>query len=89
MFDLIDYGINSERIPSILAYLFDKSNFTRDIKDELSKEEFKKYYEISVESALEKINEILHFGGNKMIIDNRKVLMVSSDNILSAILVPS
>ena len=81
MFDLIDYGISSERIPSILAYLFDKSNFTRDINNELSKDEFKKYYEMSVESALEKINEILHFGGNKMVIDNKKVLMVSNSTL--------
>lgn len=78
MFDLIDYGISSRRIPSILAYLFDESNFTRGINTELSKDEFKKYYELSVESALERINIILHFGGNKMIIDNRRVLMVSS-----------
>lgn len=78
MFDLIDYGISSRRIPSILAYLFDESNFTRGINTELSKDEFKKYYELSVESALERINIILHFGGNKMIIDNRRVLMVSN-----------
>lgn len=79
MFDLIDYGISSGRIPSILAYLFDEPNFTRSINTELSKDEFKKYYELSVESALERINTILHFGGNKMIIDNRRVLMVSNN----------
>lgn len=37
MFDLIDCGISSGKISSILAYLFDESNFTRDINLELSK----------------------------------------------------
>lgn len=79
MFDLIDYGISSGRIPSIIAYLFDESNFTRGINIELSKDDFKKYYELTVESALERINTILHFGGNKMIIDNQRVLVVSNN----------
>lgn len=78
MFDLIDYGINSERISSIIAYLFDESNFTRVII-ELNKDEFENYYKISVESVLERINTILHFGGNKMIIDKQRALIVSNN----------
>lgn len=75
MFDLIDYGIQSGKIANILAYLFDKSNFIRDAT-ELDKDEFERYHNKSVESAVSRINAILHFGGNKMIIDGKKVLIV-------------
>ncbi len=72
MFDLIDYGIKSGRIDSILAYLFDESNFSREAH-ELDKDEFERYRSKSIESALDRINTILHFGGNKLIIDAKKV----------------
>ncbi|MDC2839770.1 abortive infection family protein [Limosilactobacillus mucosae] len=75
MFDLIDYGIQSERIDNILAYLFDDSNFVRNVNG-LNKDEFKKFHSKSVESALERINAILHFGGNKLIIDSKRVRIV-------------
>lgn len=37
MFVLIDYGISLGKISSILAYLFEESDFTRDINSELNK----------------------------------------------------
>src|SRR5699024_12872076 len=40
------------------------------------KDEFKKFHSKSVESALERINAILHFGGNKLIIDSKRVRIV-------------
>ena len=79
MFDLIDFGIVSGKIPNILAYLFDESNFTRNLNTELNKDELKKYYDLSVKNALERINAILHFGGNKIVIDNQMVLIVSNN----------
>lgn len=75
MFKLIDYGIKSGRIDTILAYLFDESNFVRNING-LDKDDFGRYHSKSVESALERINTILHFSGNKMIINGKKVLIV-------------
>lgn len=75
MFGLIDYGIQSGKIANILAYLFDKSNFIRNVT-ELDKDEFERYHNKSVESAVSRINAILHFGGNKMIIDGKRVLIV-------------
>ena len=77
MFALIDYGISSGKIATILAYLFDESNFTTNMNIQLSKDDFEIYHNRSVKSALERINGILHFGGNKMIIDNQKVLIIS------------
>lgn len=76
MFDLIDYGIKSGRIDSILAYLFDESNFVREANG-LDKDEFERYRSKSIESTLDRINTILHFGGNKLIINEKRVLLVS------------
>ena len=58
------------RIASTLVYLFNESNFNRGINTKLSKNEFLKYYGLSVESAFERIDTILPFGGNKIIINN-------------------
>ena len=66
---------NLEELANILAYLFDKSNFIRAVT-ELDKEEFERYHNKSVESAVSRINAILHFGGNKIIIDGKRVLIV-------------
>ncbi|WFC04183.1 abortive infection family protein [Lactiplantibacillus pentosus] len=76
MFDLIDYGVKSGRIDNMLAYLFDDSNFVRNVNG-LNKDEFERFHSKSVESALERINTLLHFGGNKLIIDGKKVHIVS------------
>lgn len=76
LFDLIDYGISSGRIESILAYLFDESNFVREVNG-LDKDEFEKYRSKSIESALDRINTILHFGGNKLIINAKSVRLIS------------
>ena len=76
MFDLIVYGIKSGRSDSILAYLFEESNFVREANG-LDKDEFERYRSKSIESALNRINTILHFGGNKLIINEKRVLLVS------------
>lgn len=76
MFDLIDYGIKLGQIDSILAYLFDESNFIREANG-LDKDEFERYRSKSIESALDRINTILHFDGNKLIINAKRVSLVS------------
>lgn len=80
MFKLIDYGIQSGQIVNILAYPFDESNSVRNIS-ELDKREFEKFHKKSVKSALEKINAILYFEGNKMIIDSSKKVLIILINL--------
>lgn len=60
----------------VYLYLFDESKFVREANG-LDKDEFERYRSKSIESALDRINTILHFGGNKLIIDAKRDRLVS------------
>ena len=77
MYDLIDLGIGSSNISDVLSYLFDESNFSKNIPSSLTNEEFKEYYKRSVESAIGRINSLLHYSGKKLVIKNNKAVLVS------------
>ena len=76
MFDLIDYGISSGKAIDIISYLFNEANFARKRDPELSSRDFKIYYKRTVVLALERINSLLDFDGIKMVVANKKVLLV-------------
>lgn len=87
MLDLINYGISSGKVAVILAYLFDESNFSKNITIELSSSEFQKYYKMSVQCALERINSMLHFTGNKIVFNDRLVSLLPTDTTTSELTV--
>lgn len=77
MYDLIDLSIGASNISDVLSYLFDESNFSKYIPSSLTNEEFKEYYKRSVESAIGRINSLLHYSGKKLVIKNNKAVLVS------------
>lgn len=69
--DMLDNLIQSDRCSELLAFLFDKSQFTRQLSDFPSKTS-DEYYNLIIEKVLERINNILHFSGHKLTISNKK-----------------
>ncbi len=83
MYELIDYGIQSKTILTIVAYFFSETNFTEHGKEynQLNNNRSRaEYYNIATKEAVLKINKLLSFSGKELLIDKNKVYIKSVGN---------
>ena len=66
--NLLEYCIKNNKCPSLLAYMFSLNQFSKQLNGH-SANEIKKTHKKIVSTILEKINELLFFGGNKLIVN--------------------
>lgn len=78
--EMLDALIQNGRCSDLLAFLFDKSQFTSKLSC-FSTEIIDDKYNQIVNTVLGKINSILHFSGNELkIIDNKFIIQSSNTN---------
>lgn len=70
MYELIDYGIQCQNISTIVAYFFSETNFAEHGEEynKLGSENHAKYYNIATKEAVLKINKLLSFSGEELIL---------------------
>lgn len=72
--DLIEYGTTNDTINKILSYLFSKEQFTQKLKGK-SPDQIEYIYNYTIHTVIEKINEILYFGGNELTVTNNRFVI--------------
>lgn len=72
--NLLDYCIKENRCANLLAYLFEKQQFSGLLSGH-SADVVDKAYEYFVRTILEKINGLLYFGGNELIIIDKQFVV--------------
>lgn len=73
--NLLDDCIKKEKCSNLIAYLFSKEQFGK-ILSEHNIDEVEKAYEYFVEYIIQKINVILHFGGNELVLSNNSFFVI-------------
>ena len=69
--DLIVHCIANNRISDLLAFLFSKQQFEEKLRGKTS-EQIDDIYNHIINTIIEQINGALYFGGNKLVISNKK-----------------
>ena len=78
LFNLIDFCIKHEKISELLSYLFDKKQFTRDLRGHTADIVEKAHQQI-VETVISQINGVLFFGGNEFVVVGKRFVVKSID----------
>lgn len=74
LYDLMEYCIKENRMSDLLAYLFKKEQFVKILRGRAANEIENAYTYITKE-IIQKINEILYFGGNELaIVENQFIV---------------
>lgn len=85
--DLLEHCINKDKISDLLSYLFSKQQFEIKLRDKTPKQ-IEDIYNHIINTIIDKINGILYFGGNKLVVTNKKFTIVSIGNT-AEIMAPS
>lgn len=78
LFNLIDFCIKHEKASELLSYLFDKKQFTRDLRGHTADIVEKAHHRI-VETVMAQINGVLYFGGNELVVMGKRFFVKSID----------
>lgn len=73
--DLMTYCIANNRFSDLLAYLFSKQQFEEKLKGK-TPEQIDDIYNYIISTIIEQINNTLYFGGNKLVISNKKFFVI-------------
>ena len=76
--DLMVYCIANNRASDLLAFLFSKQQFEEKLKGK-TPEQIDDIYNRIINSVIEQINGALYFGGNKLVVNSKKFLIVPVD----------
>ncbi len=72
--NLMEFCIKENKTSDLLIYLFSKDKFV-DFLKELSTEDIEKTYTYIIQTVIEKINGILYFGGNELVISGHQYII--------------
>ena len=73
--DLIVHCIANNRVSDLLSYLFSKQQFEEKLRGK-SPEQIEAIYNHITNTIIEQINGVLYFGGNKLVISNKKFFVI-------------
>lgn len=83
MYELIEHGIQSKNIATIVAYFFSETNFTehgREYNKLNNNRERTEYYNRVINEAILKINKLLSFSREELVLGKNSVYMKSVGN---------
>ena len=73
--DLIVHCITNNRVSELLAFLFSKQQFEEKLRGKTS-EQIDGIYSHIINAIIEQINGALYFGGNKLVVSNKKFFVI-------------
>lgn len=79
--DLIDHCIKTNKMNELLSYLFSKQQFEEKLRGN-SSEEIEELYEHIISVVHDQINGVLYFGGNKLVVANKKYHVIPIDSAI-------
>lgn len=79
--DLMDYCIANNRVSDLLSYLFSKQQFDEKLNGKPS-EQIDNIHNYIISTIIEQINGTLYFGGNKLVVSNKKFFVMPINGIV-------
>ena len=79
--DLIEHCISKNKMNELLSYLFSKQQFEEKLRGN-SPKRIEELYEHIIFAVHEQINGVLYFGGNKLLVANKKYYIVPIDRVV-------
>ncbi len=76
--NLLKFCIENGKISELLSYLFDKNQFTRELRGHTA-EIIEKAHKHIVETVISQINGVLYFGGNELVVAGKRFIIKPID----------
>lgn len=80
--DLLEYCINNQRESDLLNFLFSKGQFAEKLRG-YNQETIESAYQTIILTVINKINEILYFGGNELVQVGSRFIIRKKDDAVS------